>query len=278
MNLGDALKSERDARGISLRKLAVLIGRKESDSGLISRWETGERNPKSADVAAIIEALGIGDDVAAELMALAANAEQSGRWHAVTVAERRQQMNALLAAERTATTVTHLAPLLIPGVLQTSAVIRAIMVDADVPLDEIDERVAIRIGRRDLITRKSPAKLDVVLGEAAIRHVIGGPEVWVEQLTYLTEMIDLPNVQVRIIPFGAGWTPVLTGSFILFDSDQAPSIISLEMHRGGLMLYAEEDIAVHRQKAEAARRKAMSAEDSLELIAKVKSELLEATK
>lgn len=278
MNLGDALKSERDARGISLRKLAVLIGRKESDSGLISRWETGERNPKSADVAAIIEALGIGDDVAAELMALAANAEQSGRWHAVTVAERRQQMNALLAAERTATTVTHLAPLLIPGVLQTSAVIRAIMVDADVPLDEIDERVAIRIGRRDLITRKSPAKLDVVLGEAAIRHVIGGPEVWVEQLTYLTEMIDLPNVQVRIVPFGAGWTPVLTGSFILFDSDQAPSIISLEMHRGGLMLYAEEDIAAHRQKAEAARRKAMSVEDSLELIAKVKSELLEATK
>ncbi|HWC20665.1 MAG TPA: DUF5753 domain-containing protein, partial [Flexivirga sp.] len=202
----------------------------------------------------------------------------SGRWHAVTVAERRQQMNALLAAERTATTVTHLAPLLIPGVLQTSAVIRAIMVDADVPLDEIDERVAIRIGRRDLITRKSPAELDVVLGEAAIRHVIGGPEVWVEQLTYLTEMIDLPNVQVRIIPFGAGWTPVLTGSFILFDSDQAPSIISLEMHRGGLILYAEEDIAVHRQKAEAARAKAMSAEDSLELIAKVKSELLEATK
>ncbi|SEF38387.1 Helix-turn-helix domain-containing protein [Amycolatopsis pretoriensis] len=278
MNLGDALKSAREARGISLRKLAVLIGRKESDSGLISRWEGGERQPKPEDVAAIVEALDISDDVAAELMALATNAGQSGRWHAVTVAERRQQMNALLAAERTATTVTHLAPLLIPGVLQTSAVIRAIMVDADVPLDEIDERVAIRIGRRDLITRKSPANLDVVLGEAAIRHVIGGAEVWAEQLTYLAEMIELPNVQVSIIPFDAGWTPVLTGSFILFDSDQAPSIISLELHRGGLMLYAEEDIAVHRQKAEAARGKAMSKEKSLELIAKVKSELLEATK
>ncbi|MFJ7213585.1 Scr1 family TA system antitoxin-like transcriptional regulator [Amycolatopsis sp. NPDC098790] len=278
MNLGEALKGEREARGISLRKLAVLIGRKESDSGLISRWETGERNPKPEDVAAIVEALDIGDDVAVELMALATNAGQSGRWHAVTVAERRQQMNALLAAERTATTVTHLAPLLIPGVLQTSAVIRAIMVDADVPLDEIDERVAIRIGRRDLITRKSPAKLDVVLGEAAIRHAIGGAEVWAEQLTYLAEMIELPNVQVRIIPFDAGWTPVLTGSFILFDSDQAPSIISLELHRGGLMLYAEEDIAAHRQKAEAARSKAMSKEKSLELIAKVKGELLEAKK
>ncbi|MEV4144419.1 helix-turn-helix transcriptional regulator [Amycolatopsis sp. NPDC049691] len=278
MNLGDALKEARESRGVSLRKLAVLIGRKESDSGLISRWETGERNPKPDDVASIVEALGIGDDAGAELMALAANVGQGGRWHAVTVVERRQQMNALLAAERTATTVTHLAPLLIPGVLQTSAVIRAIMVDAEVPADEIDERVAIRIGRRDLITRKAPATLDVLLGEAAIRHVIGGRDVWVEQLTYLSEMIELPNVNVQIVPFEAGWTPVLTGSFILFDSAQAPSIINLELHRGGLMLYAEEDIAVHRRKAEVARRKAMSAEASLELIVKVKGELMEAEK
>ncbi|WP_410574972.1 helix-turn-helix domain-containing protein [Amycolatopsis sp. cmx-4-61] len=275
MNLGDALKEARESRGVSLRKLAVLIGRKESDSGLISRWETGERNPKPDDVASIVEALGIGDDAGAELMALATNAGQSGRWHAVTVAERRQQMNALLAAERTATTVTHLAPLLIPGVLQTSAVIRAMMEEGDVPADEIDERVAIRIGRRDLITRSAPATLDVLLGEAAIRHVIGGRDVWAEQLTYLSEMIELPNVNVHIISFEAGWTPLLAGSFILFDSAQAPSIISLELHRGGLMLYAEEDIVVHRQKAEAARSKAMSVEKSLELIAKVKSELLE---
>jgi transcriptional regulator with XRE-family HTH domain len=278
MTFGDALKEARESRGISLRKLAVLIGRKESDSGLISRWETGERTPKPDDVASVIEALGLGDDAAAELMALATNAGQSGRWHAVTIAERRQQMNALLAAERTATTVTHLAPLLIPGVLQTSAVIRAMMLEGEVPVDEIDERVAIRIGRRDLITRRTPAKLDVLLGEAAIRQVIGDRDVWVEQLTYLAEMVELPNVEVRIIPFGAGWTPALAGPFILFDSDQAPSIISLELHRGGLMLYADEDVAVHRQKAEAARSKAMGEKESLDLIAKVKNELLGAKK
>jgi transcriptional regulator with XRE-family HTH domain len=270
MTFGDALKEARESRGISLRKLAVLIGRKESDSGLISRWETGERTPKPDDVASVIEALGLGDDAAAELMALATNAGQSGRWHAVTIA--------LLAAERTATTVTHLAPLLIPGVLQTSAVIRAMMLEGEVPVDEIDERVAIRIGRRDLITRRTPAMLDVLLGEAAIRQVIGGRDVWAEQLTYLAEMVELPNVEVRIIPFGAGWTPALAGPFILFDSDQAPSIISLELHRGGLMLYADEDVAVHRQKAEAARSKAMGEKESLDLIAKVKNELLGAKK
>jgi transcriptional regulator with XRE-family HTH domain len=278
MNLGDALKEARTSRDISLRKLAVLMGRKESDSGLISRWETNERTPKPDDVATIIEVLEIGDDEATELMALATNAGLSGRWHAVTVAERRQQMNALLAAERTATTVTHLAPLLIPGVLQTSGVIRAIMADAEVPANEIDERVAIRIGRRDLITRKNPATLDVLLGEAAIRHVIGGRDVWLEQLDYLAEMTELPNVEVRIIPFTAGWTPAHTGPFILFDSDQAPSIVSLELHRDGLMLYADEDIAAHRARAETTRRKAWSTAKSLDLIAKVRSEIREEKK
>src|SRR3569833_2091918 len=245
MNLGDALKEARTSRDISLRKLAVLMGRKESDSGLISRWETNERTPKPDDVATIIEVLEIGDDEATELMALATNAGLSGRWHAVTVAERRQQLNALLAAEHTATTVTHLAPLLIPGVLQSSGVLRAMMVEGGVPAGEIEERVAIRIG---------------------------GRTIWLEQLYYLAEMTDLPNVEVRIIPFEAGWTPGLAGPFILFDSDLAPSIISIELHRGGLMLYSDEDVALHRQKAAAARRKALSAENSLDLHDEVKSE------
>jgi hypothetical protein len=67
----------------------------------------------------------------------------------------------LLNAERTATRVTHVAPLLIPGVLQSTDVIRSIMVEGGVPTSEIDERVAVRIGRRELITRREPAHLDV---------------------------------------------------------------------------------------------------------------------
>ena len=251
------------------------MGRKASDSGLISRWETGERTAKPEDVADVVEALKIPDEEAAELLALATGAGQGGRWHAVTLPERRQQLNALLAAERTATTVTHVAPLVPPGVLQTSEVIRVIMSEGDVPPDEIDERVAVRIGRRDLITRRDPAHLDVLLGEAAIRHVIGGRQVWADQLQYLLEVGQLPNVDLRILPFGAGWNAALRGSYILIDSDEAPSIVSLDLHGGGLLLYADEDISKHRRSAEAAREKAMSPADSAGLIAAVRNELEE---
>ncbi|MEC3979428.1 helix-turn-helix domain-containing protein [Amycolatopsis sp. H20-H5] len=267
--LGAALKSTREERGISQRKLSELIGRA---SGLVSRWESGERTAKPEDVAEIIEALGIEGDEAADLMAVA-NGAGHAQWLAVTLPERRQQLAALLAAERTATKVTHVAPLLIPGVLQTSDFIRSMMTEGDVPVDEIDERVAMRIGRRDLITRRDPARLDVLLDEAAIRRIVGSRQIMADQLRYLLEMSDLPNVEIRVVPFSAGFTPALTGSYILLDSDEAPSIVSLEMQRSGLILHDADDVAGYRRAAETVREKAMSIEATRELITDLLTEM-----
>lgn len=266
------MRNARTSRKLTQRKLAEILGRKASDSGLIARWESGERAPRDEDIAKMIDELSIEGDEATNLVALASGATKS-QWLAVTLPERRQQLNALLAAESTATKVTHVAPLLIPGVLQTREVIRAIMVDGDVPAEEIDERIYMRIGRRDLITRNNPAHLDVLLDEGVIRHVIGSRKIMADQLRYLLELGAMPNVELRVVPFTASWTPLLTGPFILIDSDQAPSIVSLDLHASGLMLQAPDDIATYRRQAEAVREKAMSPADTAELIAEVMTEL-----
>ncbi|QWF85296.1 hypothetical protein HUW46_08750 [Amycolatopsis sp. CA-230715] len=270
--LGDALKAARDERAITQRKLAELLGKKPSASGLIARWETGERTPKPEDVAEIIEALGIEGEAANNLMVLANGAGRS-QWLAVTVPERRQQLAALLSAERTATAVTQVSPLLIPGVLQTYDVIRAIMVDGGVPEDEIDQRVTERIGRRHLITRKNPAQLNVLLGESAIQQIIGSPEIMADQMRYLLESMSHSNVDVRLVANSAGWTPLLTGSFLLIDSDEVPSIAVLETHGSGLIMQAPREIATHRQAADDVREKAMTPEATAEAIANRLSEL-----
>ncbi|MEV6902487.1 helix-turn-helix transcriptional regulator [Amycolatopsis sp. NPDC051372] len=272
VDLGRALQKARESRGVSGRALAKLIGR---DSGLISRWENGERRCSPENLEAIIEALEIEGDEAGELLDLAdvSSRQQAGQWLAVTLPERRAQMAALLAAERTATAVTHVAPLLIPGVLQTSDVIRTIMVEGGAPENEIDERVAMRIGRRELITRRRPAELDVLLGEAAIRHLIGGRQVMADQLRYLSEMTELPNVEIRIVPFAAGWNAGLSGAFIVFDSDSAPPMVNLELGQSGVILRDPSDIEAYRQAAAAAREKAMSVGASAELIADALTDL-----
>lgn len=268
--LGAKLRQLREDRKVSQRKLAEDIGIK--DSGTISRWETGDRPPKAADVARVLGALGIDGEEGADVMELATGTDEPA-WLAITLPERRQQLGALLNAERTATKVTHLAPLLIPGVLQTSDVIRLIMIDGGAPANEIDERVAVRIGRRDLITRRNPAHLDVLLGEAAIRTVLGGREMMIEQLRYLLELGEYPNVDLRVVPFEAGWTQLTAGAFILFDSDEAPSIVLVDMQRSALILHEADDVEVHRQAAEAVREKAMTPEVTAEFIAKVLTEM-----
>ncbi|GAA1945527.1 helix-turn-helix transcriptional regulator [Amycolatopsis minnesotensis] len=270
--LGHALKAAREEVGVTQRKLAELMGRKTSSSGLIARWETGERTPKPEDVAEVIEALGLEGAAANELMALANGAGRS-QWLAVTLPERRQQVAALLAAERTATVVTQLSPLLIPGVLQTYDVIRAIMISGGVPEDEVDQRVTERIGRRHLITRKNPAQLNVLLGESAIHQVIGSREIMADQMRHLLESMGQSNVDIRLVSNSAGWTPLLTGPFILIDSDEVPPIVSLEMHRSGLMMQAPQYIADHRRAADDVREKAMTSEATAEIIADRLTEL-----
>jgi transcriptional regulator with XRE-family HTH domain len=272
IGLGEKLRALREKHGLTTRKMAAEIGRKESDSGLITRWETGERTPRPDDIARIVEAFDLDAEEAAEFSEMSSSATQSP-WLAVSLPARQQQVRALLRVERTAKRAIHVALGLIPGVLQTAEVIRAIMVDAGVPEDEIDERVNTRIGRRQLITRKNPAHLEVLLDEAAIRHIIGSRQIMAEQLRYLLEFGDVPNVDLRIVPYSASWTPALTGSFILFDSDEAPSIVSLEMHRSGLILHDPNDIAVYRQDADAVREKAMGPAATAELIAEVATEL-----
>jgi hypothetical protein len=36
----------------------------------------------------------------------------------------------------------------------------------------------------------------------------------------LLELGELPNVDLRVVPYSAGWYPALAGSFILIDSDE----------------------------------------------------------
>jgi transcriptional regulator with XRE-family HTH domain len=267
INLGAALRTVREERGVSQRKLADAIGR---DPGLVSRWESGERQAKPADVTQICEALGIDAERTADLINMAGQAGQP-QWLAVTLPERRAQLNALLAAERTATAVIQNAPLIIPGVLQTSDVIRSIMVDGGVPASEIDERVAVRIGRRDLITRRNPAHLEVFLGEAALRTIIGNPQIMADQLHYLVEHAEMENVDIRVVAFKTGWTAALVGEFIYLDGD--PAIVNIEMQGSGLILHGREDLDTYRRAAAEVREKAMSSEATAELIAEVISEL-----
>lgn len=271
--LGAALRTAREEQDISLRKLA---GELDLDPSALSKWERGVSVPKEVVVAQILTYLGVTGERYEEILQMPATAGAS-QWIAGTLPEQRQHQAAMLDAEGNASLITQWSPLLIPGLAQTGAYARAIMSGGTVPADEISTRVAVRIGRRDVITRTDPAQLVALVGEAALRQIIGSRDVMLGQLEFLLELAELPNVDLRIVPFGSGWHPGLEGSFDLIDpqptaTDDFPVVV-LENRRSGLILHVPEDVAAYQQAVEAVLRAAMSPADSAKLIAAVIKEM-----
>lgn len=265
--LGNALREVRVASGTGLRQFAKQIGR---DASLLSRWESGERTPTPTDVAQILGKLGVTGDRYDDIIELAQGIDNTS-WLATTLPEQRAQLNALVDFERDASAITDVSPLLVPGLLQTSDYTRAIMTDGGVPADEIGTRVAIRLGRRDVITRPDPVPYRVLIGEAALRQLIGTRQIMADQLQFVMGMAERPNVEIRLIPFDAGWHEALVGASIIIESTVNPSVTHLEVRDTCLFLHARQDVARYRAATDKVAARAMSPEDSLAVIALVKA-------
>jgi len=122
------------------------------------RIENGETPPGPDELVDMLEILGAAQATSEEILALAGDTSGNA-WLAVTLPEQRAQLAALLDFEQIATHITNVAPLLIPGLLQSSGYARAVMRAAGVPDDEVESRVAMRMGRRDIPMRAEPTHL-----------------------------------------------------------------------------------------------------------------------
>lgn len=278
--LGAALRQARGEKGLLLRELAAAINR---DIGVLSRWETGDRTPKPEQVAQILTKLDVQGDDYDEIMTLAYGTDDC-QWVAFTLPEQRQQMAAYVDWEQNASRIVEVAPLLVPGLLQTGDYIRAIMTAGGVPTAEIASRIATRIGRRDVITKEQPAELLVLLGQSALNQDVGGPEVTAAQLRHLLEMARRPNVDLRIVPDHRGWHPGLEGAFTLIESGNPASmengamrrapvgtttIVFVGNRRSVFMLHQDGDVDAYERAIDRVLRTALTPEASVNLIANV---------
>lgn len=265
--LGSKLREVRDERGLTLRQLAAAI---EIDYSKISKIENGRTIPAEGDVIRILTHLGVTGDRYEKILGMLRGAD-AGQWDAVTLPDQREQLATLIDFEDLSAEITELALALVPGIMQTRDYARAIFSGGTLPADEVSTRVATRLGRRDVIMRRNPTKLVALIGEPALRWVIGSPDVMVGQLEFLLELADRPNVEIRAVSYDSGWSPLLEGACSIIDprEEDSISVVFLENRRSSLVLHAEEDVAAYRRGAAAVLQKAMSPADTTGLIADV---------
>jgi transcriptional regulator with XRE-family HTH domain len=264
--LGIELRKLREANNLGLRELAENIG---VHFTTLSRWETGSRFPRSEDVALILGRLGVTDGRRDDLIELARNVDRP-QWLSLGSTQQQRQLATLLEFEGSATTITCVAPLLIPGLLQTAGYARAIMKTGGFTDDEVEIRVAVRMGRRDVLARSGKPMMRALIGEAALRTAIGGHEVMAEQLATLQDMADWESVDLRVIPIAAGWHPGLMGPFVMVERADGDPVVHIETLDSGLFLHEPKDTVSYRRAADMVLRSAMSQADSRKLIADIR--------
>ena len=259
----------RDARrefkpGSSARSMCEPLGVKHPT---VSRWETGERAPRPEDVSAFMMAVGAPAELREELVEMSRHAGSQ-----VAYREDQGQFAAMLEIERTASVITHVAPLIVPGLLQTHDYARSVFVESDVPGDQIDMRVAVRIGRQGAIARRDPLRLRAFIWEPVLHAQLGGVHVMVDQLRHLLEVGARPNVDIRIIPTRTSWNPGWEGPFSVAEfpaeSDRR-TVVQLENKNSAIYLDEPSEVGPYEKAGRRAEEVAISSEESAELIASV---------
>jgi transcriptional regulator with XRE-family HTH domain len=267
--LGAEIKRVRVEADIGLRDLARRVG---LNPGVLSHWENGTRSPKAVEVDRILTELGVNGVRREDILELTRDTD-APRWVVWGLPEQRQHLNALHGFERDARRIVKVAPLLVPGLLQTESYARAIMTAAGVDRDEIEPRLLIRMGHQRILAR---VRLTALIGEAALRQEVGGQAVLGEQLRHLLVMADHENVIIRVVPFSAGWNPALDGACTVIESaDAEETLVDLENRLSGQIMHRKEDVSAYEAAVTLVMEVAMSSGQSKELIATVIEQLAE---
>jgi transcriptional regulator with XRE-family HTH domain len=237
----------------------------------ISRIETGVRPASLRDVRDLCNIYGVDDALRSRLMTLAREAKQQGWWNRYEDIA----IDSLIGLEIEATQISSYESCVIPWMFQTEEYARAVIKGILPQISDhiLDERVAARLTRQEIITRESPPHFWSLVDESALRRRVGSGQIMRDQLRAMIELAAIPNMTLQVVPFSFGAHPGLNNTFTLleFDSDQPPAV-SMENMAGTLHLERESDVAKYREALTYLRAGALDLEDSISLIEKVGEE------
>jgi transcriptional regulator with XRE-family HTH domain len=195
------LRQARAAAGMSQEDLAKAIN---YSSSLISAVELGQRPPSRDYLALVDKALATGGYLE-RLLTDVVSLDRAPVW-----------LRDWILFEREAVIIRWFEPLLVPGLLQTEAYARAVLTGNGL-LDaaEIEQTVASRLDRQQVLFRPKPPTLIALIDEGALRRSTGDAAVMAEQCMYLLSQASQPNIHIHIVPAAAGTHAGMAGPFIL---------------------------------------------------------------
>ncbi|MFF0293858.1 Scr1 family TA system antitoxin-like transcriptional regulator [Kitasatospora sp. NPDC004615] len=249
---GAEVRRLREAKGLSQSGLGELV---YCSGAYIGQIESAVRRPQEDLSERLDAALGTGGHFA-RLFPMVTRTRHAA--HFAPVAELESQ----------AKTISHYAPTLVTGLLQTAAYARAV-VRAAKPFASavaVDDAVAARLERARVLTDPTAPLLWVILHESVIRTPVGGEHVMAEQLRHLLTLAGMGKLLVQVLPFSAGAHAMVASSVFLMTFAEAPPVAYVESLHSGQLLDDPAVVALCERSYDLARAVALSPEASLALI------------
>ena len=264
------LRRLREAAGLTAESVAAQLGWHRSK---MIRVELGHSRVTQRDVGDLLKIYQASDEDSQVLTVLARQARQKGWWNAYGDV----LPDDYVGFEAEAAVISSFESLYVPGLLQTEEYARAIIQAGRTTADpdEVDRRVAARTARKALLSRDVPPRLWIVLDEAAVRRVVGGPRVMRGQIARLLEACAHPAIEIQILPFVAGAHAAMGGPFTILDYADPkldPTIVYVDNDATTALLEEEEQVARHRLVFDHLRAKALDPDKSGDFLTRVAEE------
>ena len=219
MALGKRLRELRQQAGLSGRQLAESLSWPPSK---VSKLENGRQTPGTDDIRGWTRATDRESETEALLASLHTLEVQHAEWRRILRAGLKRHQQELAEWDRKTRLFRVFEVTVVPGLLQTAEYARARFGEGvrrlKVP-DDIDEAVAARVQRQDVLYRPDK-RFHFVLTEAALRFRLCPPQVMLGQLDRLIALSQLPNVRLGVIGFATPYATSPWHGFWIYDDER----------------------------------------------------------
>jgi transcriptional regulator with XRE-family HTH domain len=245
MILGRRLQEMRQGAGVSLDAAAKAL---RVTPLTIRRLEKAEVGLKILYVEKLLQTYGAGQQEIDEFVTLAERANEPGWWHAYRDVVP-TWFTAYVSLETGAKVLRTYEPHYVTGLLQTRSYARAVL-RGGFPNDceeDLERRVDLRLHRQDLLEKPDAPTLWVVMEEAVLHRVVGGPEVMREQIDRLLEASEREHISLDIVSFSAGAHVGACAPFTYFrfEEPELPDIVYSEILSASVYLDQRSDVVAH---------------------------------
>ncbi|MFJ8743332.1 helix-turn-helix domain-containing protein [Embleya sp. NPDC127516] len=264
--LGELLREHRIDSEMTGAQVAGKLG---CSGAHISRLENGKRIVTRALIRSFAKEYDLDEQQVAALESLRQQAREAEApwWTPYNVGNAYAR---LLEAESAAMGCLDYQTVLVPALLQVPKYAFSVnaMGSADLGRGQVDALTEVRMRRQARLQGDHPLRLEAIVTEAALRFVVGGPEVYKGQIRHLLDVVDrLDHVTVQVIPYAAGENGTQTGTFNVYEMPYGEKDLAFgESVSGAAAITAPLELRHLRRLFTELQNAALSPEDSRTLI------------